>query len=282
MSRLYRRKAQLLVGKREAEGKNIEGVRISFDISMNDSKETNTGTVEVYNLSDETIGLLEQKDAFAILKIGYGDDIPSTIFLGDIVTYAHDYKGSDIITKITLKDGYVSLLEKRVSLSFSGNSNTKQILDKIVSDLNLIKPNYSDLPNYIYKQGFSFSGYLGKALTIILNRIGHEWTISNNVLIISEPNKPKDDAISQYLSPETGLINKPKRLKETNPLLQSGNKKLIDGWSFESLIIPSILPKSLIKVSSRDINGIFLVKSCRFVGDTGGETWVCKIDSIQI
>jgi hypothetical protein len=114
MSRLFKRKAQVIIGKLGSKGRLLDGVRISFDIDMDDNKETNTGKVNIYNLSEETIGLLEQKDVSIILKIGYDGKELSTLFIGNVVEYEHDFNGFDVITKITLKDGYIPLTNKKL------------------------------------------------------------------------------------------------------------------------------------------------------------------------
>ena len=283
--RLFKRNIQLLIGKIGEVGKLLEGVRISFDIEMNDNRTTNTGNIDIYNLSQETIGLLEQKDASCILKIGYDDKELSTLFIGNIVEFEHEFTGSDTITKVTCKDGYIPLTEKKLSLSFAADSTSKQIIDKIVSELNLTKGDYSKIPSYVYKQGFSFVGSPGRALELVLSRIGYEWTIVNNVLVISKENESNNQTIMQLLSAETGLLDKPKRFKDKQIRIiktsTTKKNKLLDGWKIKSLIIPSIQPKSLIKVESEELNGIFLVKTVRFTGDTHGNSWYAEIDAIQ-
>lgn len=283
--RLFKRKTQLIIGKIGGIGKLLEGVRISFEIEMTDNRITNTAKIDVYNLSQETIGLLEEKGSSCILKIGYDDEELSTLFIGDIVEFEYDFIGSDVITKITCKDGYIALTDRKLSLSFAANSTTTQIIDKIVAELNLTKGDYSQIPSYVYKQGFSFIGSPGKALELILSRIGYEWTIINNVLIISKENESNNETIMQLLSPSTGLLDRPKRFKDKQirVIKTSATKKnkLLDGWKIKSLIIPSIQPKSLINVESEELQGIFLIKAVRFLGDTHESTWYAEIDAIQ-
>lgn len=283
--RLFKRNAQLLIGKIGEIGRLLEGVRISFEIEMTDNRATNTAKIDVYNLAQETVGLLEQKDASCILKIGYDDEELSTLFIGNIVEFEHDFTGSDVITKITCKDGYIPLTAKKLSLSFAADSTTKQIIDKIVAELNLTKGDYSAIPSYVYKQGFSFIGSPGKALELVLSRIGYEWTIINNVLVISKENESNNTTIMQFLSPSTGLLDKPKRFKDKQirVIKTSATKKnkLLDGWKIKSLIIPSIQPKSLISVESEELEGTFLVKAVKFSGDTHDNTWYAEIDAIQ-
>jgi len=281
MVRLYKRQAQVLIGKLGSSGKLLEGLRISFDINMDDNRETNTGRISIYNLSDETLGLLEEKDTSAILKIGYDDDELSTLFIGDIVSYEHDFKGVDVITKIICKDGYIPLTQRKLSLSFVENSNTKQIVNKIAGDLNLAKADYSNIPNYTYRQGFSFVGRPGTALDTVLARVNHEWTIVNNVLIITKPNESNTQTTAQFLSPSTGLLDKPKRFKEMGVKTKIKNDKAVDGWLINSLIIPSIQPKVLIKVQGGEVDGDFYVKAVKFVGDTKEGSWRSVIKAIE-
>jgi len=282
MGRLYKRKVELLVGKLGGKGVSIKDLRVKFTIDMDDSKETNTANLEIYNISQEMVGIIEEKNSSVILKVGYEDDENLAIlYIGDIVEYEPEINGVDTITKITLKDGYIPLTKRKLSLSFKEGSNTKQILNKIISDLNLTDGGYSDLPNFEYKQGFSFIGSPGRALDIVLSRIGYKWTIVNNSLIITKPYETNNSSIVKFLSPQTGLLNSPKKFKQRVVNSQDEGDKLTNGWSIDSLIIPSIVPKSLIRVESRDVNGTFLVRSVTFDGDTHSSNWLCKIKAIK-
>lgn len=279
--RLFKRKAQILIGKLGHTGRMIEGIRIAFEIEMDDNKETNNGKISLYNLSKETIGILEQKGVSVILKVGYDDQELSTIFIGNVVKFEHDFTGFDVITKIKCKDGYIPLTAKKLSLSFEENSSSKQIIDKIIAEINVGKGDYSNVANFVYKQGFSFVGTPGTALDLVLSRLGYEWTIANNILLISKQNEPINSTIAQLISPTTGLIDKPKRFKEDPVKTRVKKNKLIDGWQINSLIIPSIQPKSLIKVVSEDVDAVFLVKKVRFRGDTHDAPWFCEMEAIE-
>lgn len=279
--KLFKRKLQIIIGKLGTVSKKIEGLRVSFDIEMTDTKETNKANIKLYNLSDDTIGFLEQKDSSVILQIAYDDDEYNTLYIGNIVEFDHEQNGSDFITTIECKDGFIPLSEKKLSLSFPANSTTAQILNRITSELNLTKGDYKNITNFVYKQGFSFVGNPGSALDILLNRIGYEWIINNNQLIISEKNKSDKKTVVRYLSPNTGLLNSPSRIKNA-PVKKSQKKdKLTDGWKIQSLILPDLQPKTLIKVQSEDFNNIFLIKKSKFSGDTRGSDWICEMECVQ-
>jgi hypothetical protein len=280
-SRLFKRKAQLIIGKIGSEGVKIDGLRFSFEIKMTDTKETNKGNIVIYGLSRETMGILEQKDASIFINIGYDDEELSTLFIGNIVEFEPREEENSIAVEVTCRDGWIPLSSRKLSLSFAPKSTTKQILNRIIAELNLTKGDYSALPDYIYEQGFSFIGAPGTALNTVLARIGYEWTIVNNTLVISQDNKSPNETIMQFLSPTTGLLSKPSRFKDKAVKTKVQKNKLLDGWKIKSLIIPSIQPKSLISVESEAVQGTFLVKAVKFVGDTHDNNWFAEIDAIQ-
>lgn len=280
-SRLFKRKTQLIIGKIGSEGRQIDGLRYAFDIEMTDARETNKGKISIWGLAEESKGLLEQKDASIFINIGYDDQDFSTLFIGNIVEFEEKIDDVGYVVEVTCKDGYIPLTNKKISLSFTAGATTKQIINKIIADLNLTKGDYSSLPDYVYNQGFSFIGSPGAALDIVLSRIGYEWTIINNVLVISQDNKSPNETIMQFLSPKTGLIGRPSRFKEKAVKTKVKKNKLMDGWKINSLIIPSIQPKSLISVESETVTGIFLIKSVKFTGDTHDNNWNAEIDAIQ-
>lgn len=281
-SRLFKRKAQLIIGKIGSEGRQIDGLRYAFDIEMTDTRETNKGKISIWGLAEESKGLLEQKDASIFINIGYDDQEYSTLFIGNIVEFEEkiDDAGGYVV-EINCKDGWIPLSNRKISLSFKAGSTTKQIINKIIADLNLTKGDYSALPDYVYNQGFSFIGSPGSALDNVLARIGYEWTIINNVLVISQNNKSSNETIMQFLSPTTGLLGRPSRFKDKPVKTKVKKNKLMDGWKINSLIIPSIQPKSLISVESETITGIFLIKSVKFTGDTHDNNWNAEIEAIQ-
>jgi len=280
-SRLFKRKAQLIIGKIGSDSVQIEGLRFTLDIRMTDEKETNKGKIGMFNLSDETKGLLEQKDASIIVKVGYDDNELNVLFIGNIVEYEDIYNGVDVITKVYCSDGYIALSKRKLSLSFAPESSTMQIINKITAEMNLAKGDYSSLPSFVYKQGFSFVGNVGAALDIVLARINYGWTIVNNTLIISKHNETNNTTILQFLSKDTGMLDHPSRFKEQDVKTRKKKNKLMNGWKIKSLIIPSIQPKSLIQVESDNVSGTFLVKAVKFVGDTHDNEWSAEIDCMQ-
>lgn len=280
-SRLFKRKSQLIIGKIGSNGIQIDNLRFQFEIEMTDSKETNKSTIKIYGISDEIKGYIEEKNASIFINIGYGDEDFSTIFIGNIIGYEDKDEGVEKFVEIICSDGYISLTQRKLSLSFNSGTTTHQILSKIIGDLNLTKGDYSQIPNTIYEQGFSFVGSPSSILDKILKRINCEWTIVNNVLVITKNNSPSTSTIMQFISEETGLIGKPQRFYSKEVKKKKDSNKNIDGWKIKCLILPALQPKILISVESEEIQGIFLIKNVKFYGDTHSEDWFAEIEMIQ-
>lgn len=278
---LFKRKFQLIIGKIGSKGVLFENLRFSFNIKMSDSKEKNTGTIKIYGISEETKGLIEEKDSSIIINISYGYENFSTLFIGNIVSFEEKKEGVEKFIEVEIIDGFIPLSKRKLSLSFNAGATTREIISKVSSELNLTKNDYSNITNLVYEQGFSFIGSPSNLLDKVLDRINYEWTITNNVLIITKNNYPSTETIMQFLSPETGLIEKPSRFF-SKPVKKAKDKnKLIDGWKIKCLILTSLQPKLLINVESEEISGIFLIKNINFVGDTHSNNWFSEMEVIQ-
>jgi hypothetical protein len=280
-SKLFKRKSQLIVGKIGSKGKLIDALRFSFEIEMNDSKETNKAVIRIYGISDETKGFIEEKDSSIFVNIGYANEDYSTIFIGNIVGFEDKQEGVDKFLEITCFDGYIPLSQRKLSLSFNSGATTQQIISKIIGELNLTKGDYSKIPNLVYEQGFSFVGSPASALNKILERIKYEWTIINNVLIITKNNSPQNETIMQFLSEKTGLIGSPEKFKYKPVKKKKDENKMTEGWKIKSLLLSSLQPKVLINLESKNASGIFLIKNVKFSGDTHGDNWNAEMEAVQ-
>ena len=88
---IWNRQYRVRIGKNNSVGREIgkpnentgRAIRCSFSCEVGDSSSSNTGKITLWNLSDETLRLLEQEDCLIELLAGYGDDLPVIIHLGN-------------------------------------------------------------------------------------------------------------------------------------------------------------------------------------------------------
>lgn len=286
---LFNRKVELTVGKPGSEGRLIKDLRIAFDILKTDSKETNAAKIEIYNLTRETRGFFEEEGAFVKLNVGYeGEPKLSTLFTGDILSFSPEPTGVDNIFTVICKDGFLTLDQAKLSISFDEGSTSRQILSlltsKLKAEFNLSSIIGDRIPNIIYNNGFSYVGKAAGALDKVLARVKHDWIIDNNNLIISPIGSSSGESVVQLLDKETGLLSKPQRVKQQPVKSKGGRGKTFDGWQIKSLIIPGLAPKQRVKVVSiiEDINKVFLIKNARYIGDTRSNIWEMDMEVTEI
>ena len=198
------------IGEETDQGRALH---IKFDLEKTDVSSNNTGTISIWNLNDEHVSVLEQKDCMIALYAGYGDTKP-LIFSGNVTNPETAMESTDRKTDLDVVDGRVAIRDTYLSLSYVGETLLQTIYGDCINQMGI---------TCIYSQGaavllaatklplgYAFIGTAADCLTQLCNAYGLKWSIQNGVcqvLLAAEP-------ISQQaylLSEETGLIGVPKR-----------------------------------------------------------------------
>ena len=185
-------------------------LHISFSVQKADTESQNTGKITLWNLSPAQLATLNEKDCVVVLKAGYGSHMP-LVFTGAVSFIQTSIDGADRMTEIEAVDGRIEIRDTYVSVSYSGVINTKTVIDDIAKEMGVTvtysyNAEFVDLPN-----GFSFVGQAKNALDKACASNGLSWSIQNGILQV----KKLKDTMSQevfLLTPETGLINVPKKI----------------------------------------------------------------------
>lgn len=258
-------------------------LRIDFKVQKTDAKETNEAEIQIFGLSENTRSKITEKlddkniNVKVSLNVGYGEDIKQ-IFFGDLLGLKVNVEKPDVITVLTCRDGWKGL-DQVISLSFDENTNTKQILNKI-SNIAGLGSVQSDIPSLLYKNGFSYVGKISGALEKVAARIKHEWSIRNNILLVTKFNESNDSAPRIILNSKSGLINEPQRVKQQEVSARGGNKKTFDGWALKSLIVPGLDVKSLITVESGE-KANFVIKNINFTGSNREQDFFAEMEVVK-
>lgn len=275
----YNNYTELLVGPQGGEGKLIKDLTIEFSVKFNITNSTNSAEIRVFNLSDETYNYLLEKNSSVILKVGKDKKV---LYIGDIVSLNNTRSRSDSITTIECKDGYYQLANRKISIGFEENVDVNTVLNKVISDVNFIKGNYN-LPAKVYKNGFSAVGTLAEVLSKIVKSLGGEYTykILNRSLLIFKKNEPIPNTPVYNLTTDSGLLETPYKFYNFKINENETNSNVSEGWKIRTLLIPELLPESIIKIQTSEVNGLFRVKESEFIG--GKDEWFCnlKIDQKQ-
>jgi hypothetical protein len=264
-------------------------LNISFNVKkfLKQSKEgSNSCSVDVYNLSEQTRNKFRSEDNFMQLKVGYGDT-NEVIYCGYIDFIGTKFPAPDTIT--TLEAHNLTAAETDISLSYKENTGAKSILNSVVDQIGI--PIHSDggLSNILdssFTQGFTFSGKASDALDKLTEKLDVDWSIQNNVVrFSSRKNPPKKSAI--LITPETGLIGSPEPKYEVDKVKKTKtnpNPSPISGWVVNMLLRPSVEPGDLISVESAVIapNSFFKVLTVEHSGEYMGTNWNTRVELVDV
>ena len=87
-------------------------LHINFSIERTDLETQNTGRVTVWNLNQEHLATLDEKDCVLSLKAGYGSRMP-LIFAGIVTNCVTTHDGADRKTEIEVVDNLVAIPTSR-------------------------------------------------------------------------------------------------------------------------------------------------------------------------
>lgn len=229
---------------------------IEFEIMRKNIGASNIGSIRIYNLKEEARSII-RKDFrtydflnSVILKAGYGDEL-SEICNMSVNNAWSVREGVNFITQISLGDGGYAVLNGTVDVSFSAQTNVKEMLlrmAKLGQEQGLgvrpgaISPTFSD---QVIPRGNSYSGSWWE----IINELsGNTANIDSSKLNLLKE--------SEYINQEVVVVNAASGLLGT-PV------RATEYVEFEMLFEPKISPGILIKLETltgtEDVNNTFYV-----------------------
>lgn len=252
-------------------------LHISFSVQKADTESQNTTKITLWNLSPAQLAILNEKDCIVVLKAGYGNHMPLA-FTGAVSFVQTSTDGSDRMTEIEAVDGRIEIRDTYVSVSYAGVINTKKIIEDVAAQMGVTvtfsyNAEFTDLPN-----GFSFVGQAKNILDKACASSGLSWSFQNGILQVK---KVKDTMSREVyiLSPETGLINIPKKVT-----VSAENKDAEDqnGWDVDYLMNAAISVDDYVRVESQFVTGYFRVYSIEIVGDNIEGDWMCTARLLEV
>nr|DAU07404.1 MAG TPA: tail protein [Caudoviricetes sp.] len=288
----FNRQYRVQIGKNGTMGKEIgkpdpetgRSIRCQFSCEIGDSSASNTGKITLWNLSDETLRLLDQEACLIELRAGYGDDLP-VIMGGSLVSCVTSPDGADSQTEIEFVDGFKSARDNTLSLSYSGSVNGKKIVEDAAKKIGC-EVRYSNSVKFSDLKNFAFVGNGKTLIGKICNKSGLRWSVQNGIVQICTLDEPITTA-AYRLAADTGLIGSPKPVYESsqtsnNKGKNSTKRKAKKGLEIEYLLNGHILIDDYIKLESRKYSGNYRMSKIAFDGDTEGGDWICKAQIVEV
>lgn len=267
-----------------AQAITIRNLRFTFNVKRTLSSNTNNpdiSTVNIYNLSNETKGKINETDQFIQIYAGYNEaEGAKLIYTGDIISINHSRESVNTVSSIEAQDGGKAIREQRTSVSYGANTNVKQIIKDAISSFGLpikIPVDKLNIPNIKISNSEAFTGNTKTILDKYVAKAGYQWTVINNEVSLI-PIEETDNSRAVVLRHDTGLIDIPKK---TN-LKVDGKER--NGWEIKSLLQPSLQIGGPVIINSAVVNSNapFKILELYHTGDTHGNVWTSAAKVIAL
>lgn len=279
MSELFGRVVRVKAGipgapdARQWSNEGPEAIAISFEVTLTSNKRPSKSTLNMINMSDESIGFLEQPGILLFLEAGYRGMV-STIAQGNVAKVDTEYKGTDTTTTITIGDGEDAYLKSRFNYHFGPGTTSAEVISRIQQQMGLgrgyVDPN---LRHVTFPNGVTFTGSARDALDRVVKQMpgNTEWSIQSGQLQTLADNNVTTADTAILLSADTGL---------------KSAKKVKKGTEIICLLIPAITPGRRIEVRGRTVTGFFVARKVVYAGSGlptgGGEAFETRINAREL
>ncbi|OUM99252.1 MAG: hypothetical protein BAA04_01480 [Firmicutes bacterium ZCTH02-B6] len=223
---------------------------IEFDIPFGTGA-VDTGTIRVFNLSDDTIARI-QETAPVVVRAGYEGDI-GTVGVGTVESATTQWEGVDKVTTIIIGDGTHEWTSARVNRTWRQGVRASEVARDIIRLLGL-SVGRIDLPNDVtYPSGVTFSTSAQAALEVIAADTGARLHVTRQAVYLVPPDYI--ERVGVVLTAETGLLDSPEPVTDAP-----------GAYRIRTLLQHRITTDSLVEIRSRTARGEFRVQEGRHKG----------------
>lgn len=265
----------------------IDNLQITFDVNKSSSNKdrTNSATIEIYNLDDNTLALLDKEFIAADFAAGYYNTHIKRLFAGEIAQVTTRQQGPDLVTQIRLGAGYSELNFTLLNDMVAPGRTKKEVLEELRKKVTSINRGvYSGVNcNNTVISGYPLTGTPRAALDKLCHDGEMEYTIDNNTLYVMDKGKSYMNSLDQAIivSPETGLLDRAYKVsgegirKKPDPAKQPGIQ-------FSALLNADYLAGSVIKLEQgNSLDGFYKIESVRFSGSWRQGNWISDVRCSQ-
>lgn len=278
------RQFKLVIGDyKTGNGLLIENLQVTFDISKstNNKNRTNSASIEVYNLSDESLKILDTDYPAAVFEAGYLDTGgPKRLFAGQVTNVTTRKSGTDIITQIQMGSGYTELNHEVLSDVVPPGKNVKDAIDSLRKAIGADRGVYNgtNLNNELIS-GYPLSGTPKEMLDELAEKYQLDWQLDDGVLYVHDNDRPATEQyqLAYVLSAFTGLIERPYRTSGDKRRSKKDKVKK-PGVQMKILLNPDIKAGDIVRIEEGLLKGWYKVDSLRHTGSWRNESpWYTEI-----
>ena len=273
----FDRKYLLQIGDYEiGSGLEINDLQLTFRVrkSVNNKDKIDKCSISVYNLSNESLSVLETKYPVAVLSCGYGDNLVR-LFYGEIVEVETKKNGTDRVTTLEVAPAFSDLTFQIMSSLVPENGTLEDVFEAIRKETNISKGVYKGealKTRIVY--GYPLVGTPKEMLDQVCQAYNLEWKIENNALYINDSSTVEFESkeLAPVIGETSGLVDRPYYFSGSDRK-SSKDKDRKDGVKFTALLNPNVVPGSLARLDYGGSSEFVRIEEVEFVGDFRGNNW---------
>lgn len=274
---------ELIVGNyKTGDGLLIKDLQVTFDISKStDNKNrTNSASIEIYNLSEESLKLLDTDYPAAVFSAGYLDTGGvKRLFSGQVNNVSTRKSGPDRVTQITMGTGYVELNHQNLSDLVPAGNNVQDAIEKLRVAIGADRGVYNgtNLSNpLIY--GYPLSGTPKEMLDELSQKYQLDWQLDDGVLYVHNNDRAATEQfqLAYALSSFTGIIDSPYRVSGDRRRSKNDKAKK-PGMQMKILLNSDIKAGDIVFVEEGLLKGYYKVDYLRHSGGWRSDNWYTEI-----
>ncbi len=274
---------ELIIGDyKTGNGLLVKDLQVTFVISKstNNKNRTNSASIEVYNLSEESLKVLDTDYPAAVFSAGYLDTGGvKRLFSGQVTNVSTRKSGTDIVTQIQMGSGYTALNHDTLSDVVPPGNNVQDAIEKLRKAIGADRGVYNgaNLNNEII-YGYPLSGTPKEMLDELAEKYQLDWQLDDGVLYVHDNDRAATEQfqLAYVISPFTGLIERPYRVSGDKRRSKKDKVKK-PGVQMKILLNPEIKAGDIIKIEEGLLKGWYKVDSIRHSGGWRSEGWYTEI-----
>lgn len=277
--RFFDRKYLLQIGDPESgNALSINDLQITFKVrkSVNNKEKVDKCSISIYNLSEESLTLLEESYTTAVFSCGYeSQDNVVRLFFGEITEVDTKKSGTDRVTSLNITPSFSELTFQIMSALIPENGTVEDVIEVIRKETSLVKGTYkgSALTRPII-YGYPLSGTPKEMMDRVCDEYNLQWRIEGEALYINDALSVESEIkeTAPVISPTTGLIDKPYPFTGSDRKSKNDDTKK-SGIRFKALINPKVVPGTIVRVDYSGESNFYRVEEVDFAGDFRGDNW---------
>jgi len=236
------------------------GLHVQFNTNAGDTGRPAECTLTLFNLSPESVGLLEARTNVVQLRVGHENHGIQTIFVGNPApeTLVVNKQGGDWLTRVVIRDGGYAYDHSRLNISLAGQTTGRQVLDAILAATGLGEGQV-DLGTVRWPNRYVFSGKARDALDDLVEAIGptYRWFIRKGDVYILDRTQTTPETAPRFASELGNLVGSPEPVEG-------------GGIKFTGILDAGVGVGQVVRVESSRISGWYKVVEVNFSGDNMG------------